>query len=90
MSEIERIEILFPVPVALPEGWEQRLVELVSDVCYAYERDNSDRSMWPAGVGAAPIWNEPNEPTFDTSVYQISVAERERFDTDPEPPEDKS
>jgi len=75
--KILKIEIPFPVFVELPPGFEQTLDALVGMVCKAYEKENPDRVMWPAGIGAKPIWREPEEPQFDSSILEISVEERE-------------
>lgn len=74
----QRIEISFPVDVDLPDHWQQRLSQLLDDVCHDYEVDNPDRVMWVFAQGDKPIWNEPHEPTFDGSVLNIEIAERER------------
>lgn len=90
------INITFPVDVELPDALERRLVEIVDEVCRAYEKAHPDRTMWAAGFGALPQWSQadaaflgktaaPNapesgEPTFDDSVYNIDVAERERYE----------
>lgn len=90
-----RIEIVFPVGVDFPKGWEQRLAALVDEVCEAYEAEHPDRVMWPAGFGSSPCWSKADaaflgisadptapdggEPTFDDSTYQISVSEREAY-----------
>lgn len=77
MSGIYRIEVSFPCPVELPDGWERTLDSLLDMVCKAYEKENPERVMWPAGSGAKPIWREPEEPEFDPSVYFVEMAERE-------------
>lgn len=77
MAEICTIEINFAAPVDFPPGFEQALDALIGMVCKAYEIKHPDRTMWPAGFGAKPIWREPEEPAFDGSVYHINVAERE-------------
>lgn len=77
MGKARSIEIHFPVAVEFPPGFERTLDALVDMVCEAYELKHPDRTMWPAGYGAKPIWNEPQEPTFDDSIYYIEVAERE-------------
>jgi hypothetical protein len=33
--------------------------------------------MRAAGIGAKPVWREPEEPWFDNSVFHIDVTERE-------------
>lgn len=98
MSEITKVEICFPIPVKLPEGWDRKLSELVDQVCLEYEIANPGRIMWPSGHGSKPLFSiadamflgqEPapaapqtGEPEWDDSVYQISVAERERYETE--------
>ncbi len=77
MSKIKRIEISFPVEIELPDGFEQALSALVGIVCSQYQKENPTRVMWTAGHGSKPLWNEPNEPDFDDSVYVIDVSERE-------------
>lgn len=78
-NKITSIQINFPCGVELPEGFEQALVESVGAVCKAWEKQNPTMVMWPAGIGAKPIWDEPNEPTFDDSVLQIDVTAREDY-----------
>lgn len=89
------IEISFPVDVDFPPGFEQALDALVGMVCKAYEAANPTRVMWPAGTGSKVHWSaadsaflgvkpeagapESGEPSFDDSVYAISVAEREDY-----------
>jgi len=75
--KIQQIEISFPAPVELPDGFDQTLSCLIGMVCKQYEKENPTRVMWAAGHGSKPIWNEPNEPDFDSSVYVIDVSERE-------------
>lgn len=79
MSKVHRIEILFPCPVELPPGFERTLDALTGMVCELYEQQNPDRTMWPMGHGAKPLWREPEEPDWDNTVFQIDVAEREAF-----------
>lgn len=95
MSKISRIEISFPVPVELPDGWERVLMAMVDMTCNNYQKANPDRVMWPAGVGSKPRWSqadaaflgqapdpaapEGGEPTFDDSVLVIDCAEREDY-----------
>ena len=77
MSKIQKIEITFPTEIELPDGFEQALSALVGIACEKYQKENPTRVMWTAGHGSKPMWNEPNEPEFDDSVYVIDVAERE-------------
>lgn len=79
---IRRIEISFPVSVELPPGFERVLIDLVDMVCQSYVRDHPTRTMWPAGVGAKPLWREPEEPEFDAETFQIECAEREASEKD--------
>jgi hypothetical protein len=79
MGKLQKIEVIFPVPVDLPAGWERVLDGLVEMVCEMYEAENPDRTMWPAGMGSKPIWREPEEPNFDDNVYCVEVAEREAY-----------
>jgi hypothetical protein len=79
---VVRIEINFPVGVELPDGFERELDALVDKACKHYERAHPDRVMWPAGHGSKVLWCEPDEPDFDPSVYEISVAERERYESE--------
>ena len=75
--KVSKIEIEFPVPVEFPPGFIRVLTDLVNKVCEKYEAENPTRVMWPAGIGGKPIWNEPKEPTFNSSVLLIDVFERE-------------
>lgn len=75
--KIRRVEVDFPVAVELPPGWEQALDALVNMICEQYETEHPMQTMWPAGYGAKPQWREPEEPSFDTSILFIQVAERE-------------
>lgn len=93
--KINRIEISFPVGIEFPAGFDQALDALVNMVCKAYEAQNPTRVMWPAGAGSKPKFSvadsiflgkapdadapDAGEPTFDDSVYEISVAEREDY-----------
>ena len=76
MKSISRIEIEFQAPVDLPKDWDRRLHDMIQEVCDQYKREHPGRTMWPFGWGSKPIWNEPNEPTFNDSVLHIEVAER--------------
>ena len=81
---IKKIEIDFPVPVELSDGFQQSLDELLTTVCKKYEADNPKRVMWPFGHGSKPthipLTQEDEKKRgceFDDSVYYIEVAERE-------------
>ena len=80
MSKIQQIEISFPVPVEMPDGFDQALSALVGIICKQYQKENPTRAMWTAGHGAKPLWMSPTEsgePEFDSSIYHIDVSERE-------------
>lgn len=78
------IEVQFGAPVRLSSNHQQRLVSLISEICDAYEQENPDRVMWPAGIGDKPMSNwlavEDGEMEFDGSVFQIECCERERYE----------
>jgi hypothetical protein len=80
MTKVLSIRVDFPVPVDLPPGFDRALESLVNMVCEAYEKENPERTMWPAGMGAMPVYREPEEPLFDLSVLNIAVAERDASD----------
>ena len=72
-----KIEVDFGAPVRFPDDWDRRLCELLQEVCDLYTEDNPTEVMWVSGYGDKPIWNEPNEPTFDASVFHIECFARE-------------
>jgi hypothetical protein len=86
-KNLRRIEVTFPVPVELPDDFQQRLIELVTTVCKAYEAANPGRSMWTFGVGSKitymPMMREEEEAgrgmEFDDDTLSIECAERERY-----------
>jgi len=82
--KIQKIEIDFPVPVELPDGFEQTLSSLVGMVCKAYQKENPTRTMWAAGHGFKPTFipmtrkeEEERGPEFDGTIYHIEVCEQE-------------
>ena len=77
--KVQKIIIEFPFPVQLPKGFEQALSSFVNLVCSKYEEEYPGRVMWPAGHGSKPIWDEPNEPDFDDTIFCIEVCEREEI-----------
>lgn len=85
--KLRRIEVTFPAPVDMPDDFQQRLVELVGEVCKAYEAKNPGRVMWPFGVGSKitymPMTREEEEAgrgmEFDDDTLSIECAERERY-----------
>lgn len=95
MSKVSKIEICFPTPVELPDGFERTLDALIGMVCEQYQREHPTEVMWPAGYGSRPTFSradaaflgqkaDPNapddgEPSWDASVYQISVACRDDY-----------
>ncbi len=78
MAKISAIEITFPVGVEIPKAAMTLLKNAVMIICEKYAADNPARVMWPAGFGSKMVLNEPEEPTFDDSVFVINAAERER------------
>ena len=95
--KLRAIEVGFPVEVELPDGFQQRLCELISEVCREYEVKNPNRVMGVFGVGQkityAPMTREEEESRgmeYDESTLQIEVAERENYNkpkTQPTPPQ---
>lgn len=93
--KVRTIEIQFPCEVDTPEGWERALDALLDMVCKQYQKDHPFDVMWPSGYGSKPTWSkadaaflgkdvnpnapESGEPTWDDSVYQISMAAREDY-----------
>lgn len=81
------IEILFPVDVTFPPGWQSRLHELLGEVCRDYEAKNRDRIMWPFGQGQKMLMHpgmadDDHPMQYDESTESIEIAERERFDAE--------
>ena len=76
---IKSIEITFPVPVELPDGFEHVLSSLVSMICMKYERDNPERVMWAAGHGSRPIMRMGEFEGFEVDAYSIDCEEREDY-----------
>jgi hypothetical protein len=77
VAKIQKIEVVFPVPVEVPPGFSRLLEGVVGMVCEKYKAENPERSMWVFGVGSKPLFQEPLEPKWDDSIYFIEVAERE-------------
>jgi len=89
MSKITGIEISFPVGVELTNKDMQALDRLLTRVCDRYEEANPKRVMWPFGQGSKmlknPLMLSDDEPIpFDDNVYAVEMAERERYDTEPD------
>lgn len=78
--EIKHIEVDFAVPVIMTPMIQRQLDEIVNRMARATETDKMVH--WAAGSGSKPIWNEPNEPTFDNSVYHIETCARERYESE--------
>lgn len=59
------IEVTFAAPVHISSEHQRRLVELIGEICDAYEQRHPDRVMWPFGIGSkmrpnpAPIQAAP-------------------------------
>ena len=80
-----RIEINFPFEVQFPDGWEQRLAELLDEVCRKYEAEHPDQVMWVFGAGCkmltSPFMVDDDHPMqFDESVFEIAIIAREKFE----------
>lgn len=69
-----KIEILFPLPIELPDGFEMELDVLINKACKKFEAENSEYKMWLAGHGSKTLWREPLEPDYDDEVYKITVS----------------
>lgn len=89
--KIQAIEITFPVPVELPEGFEKTLSCFVGMVCKKYEKENPTRTMWPAGQGFKPTFipmtqeqEKERGMEFDETTYVIEVFEREAHESEVE------
>ncbi|HVN82273.1 MAG TPA: hypothetical protein VMW38_25030 [Terriglobia bacterium] len=78
--EIKRIEVDFAIPVVMTPMIQRQLDEIVSRMARATETD--EIVHWASGCGSKPIWNEPNEPTFDDSVYHIETCARQRYESE--------
>lgn len=76
MKGIVSIEIDFGAPVEMSSDHQRRLVELMDEVCAAYESANPGRTMWAGGIGqkCTDMWSE--EPTFDEAIFHIECMER--------------
>ena len=74
---IRQIEINFAKSVELTDEHQQRLLTLVSEI--AKYNEPWGRVHWVSGYGSKPIWNEPNEPTFNEEVYHIETYCREKY-----------
>ena len=88
-EDIVCIEVSFAAPVHISAEHQQRLVELIGEICNAYEQRHPDRVMWPFGIGSKmlchPMMLSDDEPIpFDDSVFSIECAERENYDFKPE------
>ena len=53
------------------------LDKFVCDICKRHQPEGW--SYWPSGRGQRPIFQEPEEPGWDTGTYQISTCAREAF-----------
>lgn len=88
-EEILRIEINFPVKVAFPDKYFQKLVDLVNDLCKEWEEHHPGRVMWPAGMGSKitrmPMTQEDDKNgvgmEFSDDTIEIECAERADYKT---------
>jgi hypothetical protein len=79
--EVRRIEVDFAMPVEMTQTLQRLICDLVNGMARATE--TPDIVHWQAGCGSKPIWNEPEEPTWDDTVYRIDTFARERYETEP-------
>lgn len=78
MSKTRQIRIDFRSPVNLPDGFQRRLADLLTDVTEAYEALHPGRVMWVFGMGDLMIsgmWDDNLQ--FDDGILHIEIAERE-------------
>ena len=87
---INKIEIVFALPVDLKDYEQRALVDLVGNICK--RSCPYGMAFWPSGIGARPNFSkmdarflgkpvdpdapETGEPTFDDSVFHIDCAAR--------------
>lgn len=83
MNDIARINISFPVPVAITAEAQRFLDEALTAICEDYELEHPDRVMWTFGQGGEPppgfMFDEPRG-AWDMSILNIEIAERERYE----------
>jgi hypothetical protein len=79
--EVRRIEVDFAMPVEMTPTIQRILLEIVNGMARATE--TPEIVHWQSGCGSKPIWNEPEEPTWDDSVYHVDTCARERYETEP-------
>lgn len=73
---IRGIEISFAIDTHLTrEQWE-RLRELVIEITEAPCNTPKEGVHWLFSEGCKPLWREPEEPDFDTSVHTLESAAR--------------
>ncbi len=84
--KLTKVEINFPLSVDVPDDWQQRLCELVGEVCKKYEAAHPGRVMWVFGVGSKitymPMTQEEERERgleFDNDTLELQVSERERY-----------
>jgi hypothetical protein len=80
---ISKIEVSFPAPVNLPDGWEQALCSLVEIVCKQWQAENPTMVMWTAGIGSKvtrmPIAAGDERMEFDDDTFAIDCCAREDY-----------
>lgn len=84
-EDIVCIEVSFGAPIHLSNEHQQRLCDLLGEICEDYEKAHPDRVMWPAGVGYKMLTNpfmvdDDHLMQFDDSVFSVECFERERFE----------
>lgn len=95
MSNIERIEVDFAIPVEVSSEQMERLSELIQEIAKSNEPDG--HVHWLFGQGSKPMFSDADfavfpdlkggssgeasgEPTFDDSILHLSTACRERYE----------
>lgn len=80
-GKVQMIEVIFPMRVKFPPGFDRALDSLVSMITAAYEQENPYRSMWISGMGSRPnmmaIHSDDHENMFNDEVYHLEVSEHE-------------
>ena len=74
---INRVELDFCLPVELTDDEQKALQILVKRICDRHCPEGW--VYWASGIGSRPIWQEPEEPDFDHTVFSISTCVRKAY-----------
>lgn len=74
-DKIKQIQIRFPMPIELPDGFDLVLDTLLNIVCAKYERENLNKSMFIFTKNIKLMSHRSKEAEFDNLVYYIDIAE---------------